>query len=47
MENRGITPFFQKEIGLTRLYQTYSMFVVYPSGLEPETTPSEGVILSN
>ena len=27
MENRGITPFFQKEIGLTRLYQTYSMFV--------------------
>ena len=39
MENRGITPFFQKEIGLTRLYQTYSMFVVLPAGIEPTTAP--------
>ena len=39
MENRGITPFFQKEIGLTRLYQTYSMFVVTRAGIEPTIPP--------
>ena len=40
MENRGITSFFQKEIGLTRLYQTYSMFVVRMTGLEPAWFPT-------
>ena len=40
MENREVCPFFQNKIGLTQLYQTYSMFVVRMTGLEPAWFPT-------